>query len=52
MIRYSIEQIYHFSCTRCMKWWTIGDFNIIESKSLICPHCGVLQDVVLNEEMK
>lgn len=36
--KYSIETLYHFRCTDCDKWWSIGDFK--PCKHLICPHCG------------
>jgi len=25
MITYTIETLYHFSCEKCKKWWSIGD---------------------------
>jgi hypothetical protein len=38
MIR-SIEQLSHFLCTFCNKWWSIGDAPI-EKKKWFCPWCG------------
>lgn len=40
MITYSIEKLYHFSCARCKKWWSIGDFDTKVVKVITCPHCG------------
>ena len=44
----SIEQIYHFSCGRCTKWWSIGDYPIERVVSITCPHCK--QTYYLNME--
>jgi hypothetical protein len=35
----SIEELGHFSCRECEKWWSIGDAP--ESKrDWFCPWCG------------
>lgn len=39
-ITYSIETLYHFECHACDKWWSIGDYPMIEIDQIICPHCG------------
>lgn len=36
---YSIEQLYHFNCANCRKWWTISDFKLTEETELSCPIC-------------
>ena len=38
MITYSIEILYHFNCSECKKWWSIGDFDI--RSAIACPFCG------------
>jgi len=38
MFEYSIEKLYHFSCTKCKKWFTIADYKITD-KALACPNC-------------
>jgi len=43
MITYSIERLYHFSCTLCFSWWSVGDWEIKEE--MTCPHCGALQSI-------
>lgn len=40
------ENLYHFLCGNCKKWFSIGDWEPVEQ--LYCPHCGKKQDV--NEE--
>lgn len=40
MIQYSIEELYHFQCSVCKKWWTIGDFEIIGATVISCPFCN------------
>jgi DNA-directed RNA polymerase subunit RPC12/RpoP len=37
---YSVENLYHFRCGECDKWWTIGDFSLISKLVIYCPHCG------------
>jgi len=41
MLRYSIERLYHFLCSECGKWFSIGDWKVVDK--LMCPHCGVSQ---------
>ncbi|OGI72140.1 hypothetical protein A3J61_00705 [Candidatus Nomurabacteria bacterium RIFCSPHIGHO2_02_FULL_38_15] len=38
---YSTEQIYHFNCAVCKKWWSIADIK--KPKTLFCPWCGKKQ---------
>jgi len=42
--QYTIEHIYHFTCGKCLQWWsyaqkgpTIHDFF---KRNFTCPHCG------------
>lgn len=44
----SKENLFHFSCKKCEKWWSIGDFDEHlpdENPAffLYCPWCGVQQ---------
>lgn len=46
---YSIENLFHFRCSKCQKWWSIGDpkkagWN--PRKELFCPLCGHKQKVI------
>ncbi len=36
----SVEQLYHFACSDCKKWWTVGDWHIFKTTFATCPHCG------------
>lgn len=42
MIQYSIEILYHFKCSFCKQWWTIGDYNKQHTGEdwIYCPNCG------------
>ncbi len=43
----SIEQLHHFRCGACDKWWSIGDPSITKpgsgsatEREWFCPWCG------------
>jgi len=36
----TVENLHHFSCISCSKWWTIGDAPV-EKEEWFCPWCGV-----------
>lgn len=36
------EQLNHFECGYCFKWWSIGD---PVAEAYFCPHCGHPQKV-------
>mgnify|MGYP001599533068 CR=1 FL=1 len=38
----AIEQLHHFVCVSCKKWWTIGDAPA-SKKEWFCPWCGNAQ---------
>ena len=38
--RVSIETLYHYSCWKCSKWWSIGDHQGRITAAITCPHCG------------
>jgi len=40
MIEYTVEQLYHFQCSRCSRWWSIGDYDLIATGGMVCPHCA------------
>lgn len=50
MIKYSIEILYHFNCTLCKKWWSIGDFNLKKNEHLTCPYCGCNQELMKSKK--
>jgi PHP family Zn ribbon phosphoesterase len=35
----SVENLYHFSCVKCKKWWSVGDAPK-SKKNWFCPWCG------------
>ena len=40
---YTIERIYHFTCSECKNWWSYPTMEIrlpVMQKSFACPHCG------------
>ena len=39
-IYFSVEKLWHFNCSRCKEWWTIGDWKTASGPTAICPHCG------------
>ena len=45
----SIEQMYHFRCGNCDKWWSIGDppeqAGALKKKIWFCPWCGQKQGI-------
>lgn len=51
MITYTVEQLYHFQCSMCSKWWTIGDWDGT-ADSMCCPHCGVRQELMHTDYQK
>lgn len=40
----STEILSHFNCSRCGKWWSIGDYKP-DGKGLFCPWCGTHDSV-------
>jgi len=40
---YSVERLYHFKCSDCKKWWSIGDYHLSRNDDdrLKCPYCGI-----------
>ncbi|MEM9152261.1 MAG: hypothetical protein AAGB19_17640 [Cyanobacteria bacterium P01_F01_bin.3] len=43
-MKVSLELLFHFSCDRCSKWWTIADFEWNQAK-VTCPHCGKVHEM-------
>lgn len=39
----SVEELHHFSCAACNKWWTVGDAPR-EKLEWYCPWCGNVQE--------
>jgi hypothetical protein len=44
----SIEQLHHFHCADCAKWWTVGDAPK-EKIEWYCPWCGFKNEYLKNE---
>ncbi|MCC6520365.1 hypothetical protein IT403_00050 [Candidatus Nomurabacteria bacterium] len=42
---YSVEELNHFNCGTCKKWWSIGDPKVAKKKNQewFCPWCGLQQ---------
>lgn len=34
----SVEVLYHFKCSDCKKWWSVGNWE--PEETVCCPHCG------------
>lgn len=50
MIMVSLEHLYHFNCSECKKWWSVGDWTPVDS--LTCPHCGLKQMIMTPLEIQ
>lgn len=39
---YSVEYLFHFKCSVCFQWWSIGCVGPDDHKGIEmrCPHCG------------
>lgn len=37
---FTIESLYHFNCSYCKKWFSIGDSA---KRELFCPWCGYIE---------
>ena len=46
--KYSVENIYQFTCSNCMGWWSFAQMNQVGFKPILpvkmqqnstCPHC-------------
>ena len=42
----SKEELFHFQCAECTKWWIIGDADQTK-KEWFCPWCGKQQEIRL-----
>ncbi|HLC58446.1 MAG TPA: hypothetical protein VJI68_01150 [Candidatus Nanoarchaeia archaeon] len=42
MVKKSHENLFHFICEFCNKWWSIGDAP--ETQEWFCPWCGKKQN--------
>ena len=52
--RYSIENIFHFACDECKRWWSVAlsDMNRFPDKTAFCPHCGnesIVEKIKMNQ---
>ena len=40
-MKYSKEQMYHFTCEECNRWWSdTVENNDVDKKTRLCPWCG------------
>jgi hypothetical protein len=44
-VRVSLEMLFHFRCTACHHWWSIGDAPK-RKKYWFCPWCGTKQSLL------
>ena len=51
MIKYTHEQLTHFICNMCQKWWSISEWlhQPTELIEMTCPHCFKTQIVQIDE---
>jgi len=51
-ITYVKEILYHFSCTKCERWWSISDFKLDKQGDdrMICPHCGNKSKIIKQDK--
>jgi predicted RNA-binding Zn-ribbon protein involved in translation (DUF1610 family) len=47
----SIEQLAHFQCPHCQKWWSIGDPDIYQTR-WACPWCGTASIFDLEQALR
>lgn len=38
-----IEEIYHYTCAYCRKWWSISEGH--KKEVVTCPHCAATLEV-------
>ena len=38
LVKYSTENLVHFNCQSCKRWWSIGDAPV--NAAWFCPWCG------------
>ena len=41
---YTVEKIYHFTCSDCKNWWSYASSHdglpLYMQQNFTCPHCG------------
>ena len=41
---YTVEKIYHFTCSGCKNWWSYASSHdglpLYIQQNFTCPHCG------------
>jgi len=40
--RHVVEELHHFQCGECKKWWAIGDAPKAKN-DWFCPWCGTME---------
>lgn len=43
------EELHHFSCYKCHKWWTVGDAPE-DKQDWYCPWCGEFNQYAITKE--
>ena len=42
--KYTVEKIYHFTCSKCKNWWSYATGHkglpLYIQQNFYCPHCG------------
>lgn len=38
--KYSIETLFHFTCSSCKNWWSYASEEHHAPSHMFCPHCG------------
>jgi len=52
-IQYTIENLYHFNCDECKKWWSVADYKVTElNQKMTCPHCNRISIIKSLKETK
>jgi hypothetical protein len=49
---FSKEILYHFVCEKCKGWWSIALTDAWKPSKLYCPHCGYLNNFVVERSIK
>ena len=58
---YTVEALYHFTCSRCQMWWSWASTPTImkhyplplpEDELAFCPHCGKKDEIKIKEGLE
>ena len=48
----SKETIWHFTCEKCLGWWSVASHDKWKPKNLYCTHCGEKQKIVSCQDIE